>query len=254
MDPKPFLVTGASRGIGRAVCRALIERGEHIVAVARDKAALSKLAKDAPGQVVVVPADLADADARCELPDVVQREFGGLSGVVHAAGVALHQPLAALKEGALRTTFELNFFIPVLLTRKLAPMIIDGGSVTFISSTLASRPAANTLAYSASKAALEAALKTMALELAPRLRVNAVAPGLVDTAMTRVLRLEPGQTAPTGPALERQLREQQARFAAMAPLGRMGRAEEIAEATCALIASEWSTGTVLVLDGGLSCA
>ncbi|MEM6957306.1 MAG: SDR family oxidoreductase [Myxococcota bacterium] len=247
-----FLVTGASRGIGRAIAERLLARGMRVGAVGRDERALRELAKSAPSQVVVMVGDLSLPDQRSEIARAARSTFGELLGVVLAAGVARHEPFSTLSEKSLRHTFEVNFFSPALLCRDLAPLVAKGGSLTMVSSTLATKPAPNTAAYAASKAALEALTRTMAIELAPHVRVNAVAPGIVDTAMVRDLRLEPGEVAPTGQALKERLEAQQQSMAELHPLGRLGNATEVARAVDYLIRSNWSTGTVLTLDGGLT--
>ena len=249
---KRYLVTGASRGIGRVLAERLLAEGAQIAVVARDERALLELAQSAPGQVVVMVGDLMEAEHRARIAKATSQALEHLDGVVLCAGIAQHEPFVTMSERSLRQTFEVNFFAPALLARDLCGLISDGGSITFVSSTLASRAVASTSAYAASKAAVESLTRTMALELAPRVRVNAVAPGLVDTAMTRDLRLEPGESRPSGAELNARLEAQHREMAALHPMQRMGTADEVARAIVHLMESSWSTGTVLTLDGGLS--
>lgn len=248
-----MLVTGASRGIGRAVAERLLGEGREVVLAARDAQKLEALAATAPGRAAVVVADLAhDADlvARACVP------FDGLDGLVHAAGVAPHAPLEAITDADLDVTFALHVRAPLRATQALAAHWAErqqGGSIVHVASTLALRPAAGTLAYSASKAALVAITQAAALELAPRgVRVNAVAPGVVETDMTRALRLAPGEAAPSEVEREARIRAQLEGLRRLHPLGRLGTVEEVAQAIAYLLDAEWVTGTVLSVDGGLS--
>lgn len=245
---KRFLVTGASRGIGRAVAEAVIASGASLFASARSRDALAELSTSE--NVNICPADLSSAEERQALVQSCHE----LDHVVLCAGVAMHEEVRVLQEDALRSTFELNFFAQALLARDLLSQIRTGGSITFVSSTLAQRAAKTTAAYAASKAALESLARTMALELAPAIRVNAVAPGLVDTDMARALRLQPGEIAPSGEERKRREAKQHEFMNAMHPMGRMGRPAEVAELILQVSQSEWMTGSVVTLDGGLSLA
>jgi NAD(P)-dependent dehydrogenase (short-subunit alcohol dehydrogenase family) len=123
----------------------------------------------------------------------------------------------------------------------------------FVTSTLADRPAPTTTVYGATKGALTSMTRTLALELAPdRIRVNALAPGVIDTDMVRAPRLAPGEAMPEGDARRAREEAQLAELARLHPIGRVGRPEEVAEAADFLLHAQFATGTVLVLDGGLS--
>lgn len=241
-----FLVTGASRGIGHAVAGAVVASGAYLLASARSRDALAELSTSE--NVDVCSADLSSAEERQALVQSCHE----LDHVILCAGVAMHEEVRVLQEDTLRATFELNFFAQALLARDLLSRIRAGGSITFVSSTLAQRAARATAAYAASKAAIESLTRTMALELAPALRVNAVAPGLVDTDMARALRLQPGEALPTGEERKRREGEQHEFMNAMHPMGRMGRPSEVAELILQVSQSAWMTGSVVTLDGGLS--
>jgi len=126
-----------------------------------------------------------------------------------------------------------------------------GGAIVQLASTLGLRPAPDTSAYAASKAALIAATRAFALELAPEVRVNAVAPGVVDTEMVRRLRREPDLGAGRGREAEA-VAQQLEGLARLHPLGRLGTPEEVAKAVLFLLDASWVTGTVLTVDGGLT--
>jgi 3-oxoacyl-[acyl-carrier protein] reductase len=224
---KKILVTGASRGIGRAVAERLLAEGREVAGCARDAGKLAEIG------VVPVIADLEDAHG---VIDRAADALGGLDAVVHAAGVAKHAPFEATDERELERAWALHVRAAFRLTRDAAARWRaqgKGGSIVHVASTLALAPAPETLAYAASKAALISLAKTAALELAPHaIRVNVVAPGIVDTDMIR------GRDAEALRALH--------------PLGRLGTAREVADAIVYLLDAAWCTGTVLTIDGGLS--
>lgn len=246
------LVTGASRGIGAACARALLAEGASVALLGRDGGALAVVAGEG-GSATTLAADLTDSDARDAVVDEAVEALGGLDAMVLAAGVAQHVPFAAIDESAVRRQLELNLVAPLMMVhRGLGALRAGRGSVVMIGSTLADRPAPTTTAYAASKAGLHAATRQLAAELAPAVRVNAVAPGVVDTAMTRALRLAPGEPMPQGPELETRVNAQLEALRALHPLGRLGTPEEVAEATLHLLGAEWTTGAILTVDGGLT--
>lgn len=222
------LVTGASRGIGRAVVERLISEGRKVAIVARDGDKLAEI----DGACAIV-ADLEDARG---IVDRAADALGGLDGVVHAAGVARHAPIEAIEESELERAWALHVRAAFRLTRDAAMRWRSGGqggSIVHVASTLAIAPAPETLAYAASKAALIALAKTAALELArDKIRVNVVAPGIVETDMIHGRDLD-------------ELR-------ALHPLGRLGTPRDVADAIVYLLDASWATGTVLTIDGGLT--
>ena len=242
------LVTGASRGIGRAVVEALLADGRRVAAVARDRRRLETLEG-----AHAVSRDLSD-------PGGVVAEavaaLGGVDGLVHAAGIAEHAPLEAISVSAVDRAHALHVRAPLVLAQDLAAHLRGQGrpgSIVMVTSTLASRPAPTTLAYAASKAALTTLTRGLALELAADgIRVNAVAPGVVDTDMVRALRLAPGEEAPVGEARVQRLEQQLATLRDLHPLGRLGTPVEVAAAILHALDAGWMTGSVVTLDGGLT--
>lgn len=250
-DGWKVLVTGASRGIGAACARALMQEGARVALVGRDESALASVAEGSE-RAVALTADLTDPESRDGVVDRAAAALGGLDGLVLAAGVATHAPFEALEETALRDQLELNLVAPLMMVQRALPSLRAGhGSVVMIGSTLADRPAPTTTAYAASKAGLHTATRQLAAELAP-VRVNAVSPGVVDTAMTRALRLGPGEPMPQGPELEERVKGQLDELRSLHPLGRLGTPVEIAEAVLHLLGAEWTTGAILTVDGGLT--
>ena len=249
-----IVVTGASRGIGRAVATALLARGDAVALIARDDQALAAVASAAPGRAHCLAADLAQPGQAEETVERAAQALGGLDGLVCCAGVVRYEFVGGISRGELAAQLAVNFLAPVLASQRAAALMGGGGggSIVHLASTLALQPAPGTLGYAAAKAALLAAVKTLAAELAPQgVRVNAVAPGGVDTDMIRVPRLAPGEPSPVGDALAARIAAELAALRTLHPLGRLGTPAEIAAAVLFLLDAQWITGTVLVIDGGL---
>lgn len=238
------LVTGASRGIGRAVAEALLERGATLAVVGRDTDPLLALSKLAPARVTLMICDLSEPEARRQVVPRAFEALGGLDGLVSAAGIIHYETAAQLREESLREQLEVDLIAPLMLARDAGLTMGEGGSIVHISSTLAVRAAPSTVAYAVAKAGLEASVRGLALELAPRgVRVNAVRPGVVDTDMIRQAR--PGE-AGGEEAESTRLRA----LAQLHPLGRIGRPEEVAAAALYLLDAPFVTGSCLTVDGG----
>jgi NAD(P)-dependent dehydrogenase (short-subunit alcohol dehydrogenase family) len=240
------LVTGATRGIGRAVTDAILGAGGRVIAVARDGEALAAQARASAGRLTPMVADLTDSIARERLVARAIATVGAIDGAVQAAGAVRYQGVLDVGEKDLRVQVELNFVAPFLIARDLAHHMVDRGrgSVVLVASTLAVRPAENTAAYAATKAALVSMTRSFALELAPRgVRFNAVLPGVVDTDMIRGPR--PGVTD-----VVRTVEE----LARLHPMGRLGRSDEVAAAIVHLLDAPFTTGASLAVDGGLLLA
>jgi len=249
-------ITGATRGIGRAVVEAVLERGGRVVAIATNEALLGELRSRAPEAVGTVVADLQDTN---NLPRVGRAScdaFGRLDGLVNCAGIAEYQAFGAISAVSLEAQLRVNLMAPLLLSQHLANALRDSrGAIVNVSSTLSERVAPMTASYSATKAALNSITKTLALELAEHgVRVNAVLPGVVDTDMVRVPRLEQGEAAPTGSALEERIEHQLQRLRALHPLGRLGTPNDVATVITGLLDHPWQTGSLVTVDGGLSLA
>jgi 3-oxoacyl-[acyl-carrier protein] reductase len=214
------LVTGTSRGIGAAVRARLRSRGDEVVGVSRG------------GSAQDLAVDLAtDFDAGWVLDQACER-LGSIDGLVHCAGFAHHASLAHVSSAALDAHYRVHARSAILLTRELSARLGGReGAVVFVTSTLAQRGVAGTSAYAAAKGALEAAARALAVELAPRVRVNCIAPGGVDTAMVA---------------------ERAEELAALHPLGRLATPDEIADGVLFALDARFMTGSILTLDGGLS--
>ena len=238
------IVSGASSGIGRAIAVNLVRCGARVALLGRRAGMLQETAQlcGEPTQTQVVPLDLAQPELIAPAIAELASRVGRLYGMCHCAGIVQTLPLAASKPERLRSMLDLNFLAGVELARALTRRdVLDeqGGSVLWIASIYAHVGAPGQIGYCASKGAILAAMRAMALELAPRkVRVNCISPGLVNTAMTEA-------------SGSRMSEEQWARIASMHPLG-TGRPEDVARAASFMLdpANVWLTGADLIVDGG----
>jgi NAD(P)-dependent dehydrogenase (short-subunit alcohol dehydrogenase family) len=240
------LVTGASRGIGRAVAEQLHARGARVALVARASDALTETASRLSGSIALV-ADLSRVEDAERVVEAASDALCGLDAVVNCAGMVRYADACETSYADVKAQLDLNFIAPFVICREAARIMRasgEGGAIVNVASTLALRPAAQTAAYAASKAAVLSMTRAFALELGPfGIRVNAVAPGLVDTEMIRALR--PGEAS-----IEVQLEG----LRKLHPLGRLGVPSDIAQAVVYLLEADFVTGSVLVVDGGLLVA
>ncbi|MGW6936464.1 SDR family NAD(P)-dependent oxidoreductase [Lentzea sp. NPDC054927] len=238
---KVALVTGASRGIGRGIAIALGESGARVfVGYVADKRAADETAaaiEVAGGTAVPVCADLAEPDGVDRILDAVAADGGHVDVLVNNAGAILRPAGWAELQGVdLHRTIELNLTAPIRLITSIAPSMRERGwgRIVNFTSTYAMAGCAPILAYSSAKAGIISLTYAMARELGPHgITVNAIAPGNVDTAMTRA----------AGPDAVRWAIE-------TTPTGRLGTPEDIARAARFLIENEFVNGHVLTMDGG----
>ncbi|UBU09964.1 SDR family NAD(P)-dependent oxidoreductase [Nonomuraea gerenzanensis] len=243
MSGRAVLVTGASRGIGRAVAAAFAAQGDRVAIHHRDSAEEADgLLRELPGGGhAVVRADLADPEAVRAMVDAAARELGGAIDVlVNNAGRYFHHPVTDLSyqewQDAWRRTLEVNLLGAANAIWCALPYMPPGARIVNVSSRGAFRGEPDAPAYGASKAGLNAMSQSLAVALAPRgIAVAAVAPGFVETDMTNE-----HLKAPRGDAIR-----------AQSPFGRVARPEEIAAAVLYLASpdAEWASGAVLDLNG-----
>ncbi|HLG47525.1 MAG TPA: SDR family oxidoreductase [Reyranella sp.] len=231
------LVTGSTSGIGAATARRLATDG-YTVALhsARSAEAGQKIAKELNGSYH--QADLADETATRALVASVLDEHGRLDVLVNNAGLSIRIPHADLKAATpalWRQMLDVNLISPfVLVAEAEAALRQAKGSVVNIGTHAGVRPKGSSIPYAASKAALHHVTRLLALTLGPDVRVNAVAPGLVETPMTATWpdMLETWNTR--------------------APMRRPAKPEDIADLVAALIANDYVTGEIVIADGGLN--
>jgi NAD(P)-dependent dehydrogenase (short-subunit alcohol dehydrogenase family) len=244
LDGVRALVTGASKGIGVAICERLAAEGARIVASGRDRTSLDQLAERLReahhAETVCLPADLADPDAVTPLADAAWEAFDGLDLLVNNAGMSITGPATAMSRADWDTVMAVNLHSPAMLAADLGRRMADGGGgrIVTIGSAAALRALPGHYAYCASKAALVMATRVLALELGPRgVRANSICPTVVLTEMgTRVW----GDEAKAAPMLAR------------IPAGHFAVPEDVAAAVVYLASpgAEMVNGTELVLDGG----
>jgi 2-deoxy-D-gluconate 3-dehydrogenase len=240
---KVAIVTGASRGLGRAAAMALIEQGVRVLAVARSVDALRQLESIAPENVRILPCDMLDSDAVAELPGQAIDAFGHLDIVVNNAGIAPAGRFLEQDKQVWDEVMAVNITAPATLARAAGQHMVAQGSgkIINIASTSGILGKATLVAYSASKGALLQFTKALAAEWASiGIQVNAIAPGAFATDAQRVVLDSPD-------ILTRRLRK--------IPAQRMGESEEIGPLVCYLVSnkSDFVTGAVFVIDGGESC-
>jgi 3-oxoacyl-[acyl-carrier protein] reductase len=235
MAPRRVLITGASKGIGRAVADRLAAAGHTPIGLARSRP------EDFPGEFYEV--DLADRAATAEVLDRIVAS-GKIEAVVNNAGIARFARIGSIGFDDLFTTYDLNVRAPVQVVQAVLPGMLAAGWGRIVNVTsLTTLGTPERTPYAASKAALEAATRIWAGELAQTgITVNAVAPGPVETELFR-------ERSPIGS-------EREARFLDKVPLRRVGTPREIAHAICALLDEDagYITGQIIRADGGGSIA
>jgi len=248
MPPAPqkvALVTGAARGIGLATAKRFLAEGWRVALLDIERAllqdAVTALAK--PDQTLALSCDVSDAKGVAEAIDAIGRHFGRLDALVNNAGVAVFAPVLETSDEDWNRILSVNLTGPFLCTKAAVPLMREGGGGAIVNITSISSVRASTLrsAYGTSKAGLAHLTKQLAVELAALgIRVNAVAPGPVDTAMAKAV-----HTAAI-----------RADYHDAIPLNRYGLEEELAEAIFFLSSdrSSYITGQILAVDGGFDAA
>lgn len=242
LNGKTALVTGASRGIGRATALALASAGARVlVHFGSDEQAADTVVKtirDAGGKADKVGADLSAAQGPHELAGRV-RELAGdrLDILVANAGVSKAATIEDTTIEDFDRIFAINVRAPFFLVQQLLPMMGEGGSIVLLSSLAARASVGNLSAYASSKGAIDTLVKHFASALGPRgIRVNAVAPGVVQTDMSNFTKTDAGRDYTLG----------------MQALKRLAEPDDIAGAALFLAsdAARWVTGDTLHVDGG----
>jgi|HubBroStandDraft_6_1064221.scaffolds.fasta_scaffold108043_2 3-oxoacyl-[acyl-carrier protein] reductase len=242
---KVAMVTGASRGLGRAMAHALADEGMHVSICARTgdtlNEAVAALTK-AGGSAIGFVGDMTTPGDAQKWVDETVKKFGGIDVLVNNAGSARPGALGELPESAWQEEFDLNLFAPVRLARLCAEYMEKrgGGSIINIGS-IYGRESGGPLTYNASKAALHSFTKMLAREFAPKnIRVNTIAPGSILTAggiWEQLFR--------ENPAFEKDFISHEM------PAGRLGRPDEVAYAVVMLASprASWITGANIAVDG-----
>ena len=236
------LITGASSGIGAATARVMAGAGARVAIVGRDRDRLGALAASLPGEPVALQADLRDPEQAAALADRAADALGVLDAVVHSAGIYEPEPLDAAALETFERQWAVNVRAPWLTTRAALPHLRDGATIVFVSSTVARAGFAGCSAYSATKGAVAGMARALAVELAPRIRVNTIEPGFVATPMVTSQYAANGDLEPF--------------LVSKTPVGFVGAAEDIAHGiafACSSL-SRYMTGSTLTVDGGWTAA
>ena len=237
------LITGSTSGIGAAIARRLSMEGFSVVLHSRNSTEAGHALVRELGSAAYVQADLADDADRVRLIRESIAVWGKLDVLINNAGVSRvipHNDLAAATSDIWKELHEVNVVAPFRLVAEaeaeLRNAAVRGrpGCVVNISSHAGVRPKGASIPYAATKAALNHVTRLLALSLAPDIRVNAIAPGLVDTPLT------------SNWTQAQQLWKEQA------PMRRAASPEDIAQAVSMLVASDYMTGEIVLLDGGLN--
>ena len=234
---KVALVTGSASGIGAATARRLAADGMTVAVHSRSsRDAGEALAAELGGSYH--QADLADDAAAAALVPEVVSEYGRLDVLVNNAGISRpvpHADLDGLTASDWRKLLDVNLIAPWLLcTAALPALRASEGCIVNVTSHAGVRPKGSSIAYAASKAALNHTTKLLAAALGPSVRVNAVAPGLVDTPLTQAWT------------------EAQDLWKTSSPMGRAAQPADVADLISAVVHNSYLTGEVILLDGGLN--
>jgi NAD(P)-dependent dehydrogenase (short-subunit alcohol dehydrogenase family) len=235
-EGKVALVTGASRGIGFAVAKRLVDEGAKVVITARKSEALQAAASEL-GNTLWVAGNADDAEHREQVLDLVATELGPLDVFVNNAGInPAYGPLLSIERPAMDKILSTNVVAALDWVRSVVHSGMPAGAaIVNIASIAGLTPAPGIAFYGVSKAALIALTTQLALELAPGIRVNAVAPAVIKTNFAKALYEGREEKVIEG-----------------YPLGRLGEPEDVAAAVAFLLSRDasWITGQTLVIDGG----
>jgi NAD(P)-dependent dehydrogenase (short-subunit alcohol dehydrogenase family) len=240
LEGKSAVVTGGGSGIGRATCRRMAAEGARVAVLDLDGDAAGAVAGEIGG--VSFPVDVGDPDALRQAVDGAAAALGGLSIIYNNAGTSAFNRLHELEPAEWDRVLRVNLTGVWAGIRAAVPHLLagGGGSIVSTASISGTRPAAGEAPYAASKAAVAALTASAALEYGPTIRVNAVSPGMIRTAMTApMFEFMPGQVE---------------RFETGTPVGRIGEPEDVADVVVFLCSdmARFVTGQNIVVDGGLT--
>lgn len=244
--PKIALVTGASRGIGKAICKELLHSGYSVIGLSRSinttDVDLNRIAKENQVSYSGIRADVSNTQDYEKVFEFIRKEFGMLNLLVHNAGVAPleRKDVLEMSVDSYNRVMQINLFGPVFLTQKLFPLmeLAESGSIVFISSISADVASINRAEYCISKAGLSMFAKVMAERLArTKLIVFEIRPGIIETDMTKPVLNKYNKLIEEG----------------LVPKGRIGQPEDIALALRALVSGDfaYTNGLCVEISGGM---
>jgi NAD(P)-dependent dehydrogenase (short-subunit alcohol dehydrogenase family) len=238
LSGRTAIVTGASRGIGLAVAQRLAADGADVVLTSRNQESADEAAEQVGGNAIGVAAHAVDEDAARHCVELALDRFGSIDILINNAGTnPAYGPLIEQDHARFAKTFEVNLWAPLLWTSLAvkAWMGEHGGAIVNTASIGGMHQSPNMGMYNATKAALIHVTKQLALELSPRVRVNAICPGVVRTKLAEAL-----------------WKDHEDAVSGSTALGRIGEPPDVAAAVAFLVSDEasWITGETMVIDGG----
>ena len=244
LENKVAVVTGGGSGIGLATAKRFAAEGAHTVITGRNKDSLDAASVEIGSQAIAVQSDVSDLGQVSGLYEDIKRDFGRIDIVFANAGIAQVAPFENVEEDFYDRHFDINTKGLFFTVQKALPFLGDGASIILCGSILSGKGMANLSVYNATKAAVRSFARTWAEEFRSRhVRVNVISPGPIETPMFNKLGVTEEQVHEMGAALLPQI-----------PLGRLGRAEEVANAALFLASDESSfvNGAELAVDGGMA--
>jgi len=244
LQGKIAVITGGSSGIGLATATRFVAEGAYVFIMGRRQTELDKAKAILGSNVTAVQGDISNLDDLNRLYETVQREKGGLDIIVASAGYVAPLPTESVTPEHFDKTFDINARGTFFTVQKALPLLRDGGSIVVVASGMHLKGFADFGVYAATKAAIRSFTRTWASEFKGRgIRVNTLSPGMIETPIVDGL-FNSKEEADGARAMFKQI----------TPLGRIGRAEEMAAAALFLASDEssYSTGIDLIADGGIT--
>lgn len=241
---KTVLITGASSGIGKATAFYFHQKDYFVIGLGRNQAELEKIQKELPNFLFLI-ADFQEVSSieNCgqEVISFLKTKSQSLDAIINNAGIYAQTATGQSDFANWKSQFQVNLFASIQITELLIPYMSSGGSITNVTSTLAFKPGALNGGYSASKAAMNTWTQSLAQRLAPKIRVNAVSPGIVETPIHRL------DSNPDKAKVITEINQKQ-------PMKRIGQPIDIAKSIYFLAGddSAWTTGSILNVDGGIN--
>jgi|TARA_B110000114_G_scaffold184106_1_gene227008 NAD(P)-dependent dehydrogenase (short-subunit alcohol dehydrogenase family) len=240
-----ILITGGGSGLGAGIAQYMAKQGARLTISGRRAEKLEEVAAQIGPACSICVGDVTNAEDRARMIDTAVAHGGGLQGLANVAGNILRGPITELDPDAVLDLMNTNVVAGMALTGLATPHLeVQGGAILFIGSVHTRRAFPGASPYAATKGAVETLSQVLAAELGPKgIRVNCLLPGAVPT--------EINVRAGIASSTEENLARLQS-MTAEHPLGRIGTPQDIAEAADYLMRAEWTTGTSVVVDGGLA--
>jgi NAD(P)-dependent dehydrogenase (short-subunit alcohol dehydrogenase family) len=243
LDNKIAVITGGTTGIGLATAQLFIAEGAKVIVTGRNPETLDQAKKILGSGVDVIAADTGDLKAVGQLFTIIGKRYKKIDALFVNAGIAKFVPLAQSTPEMFDEQFNINVRGAYFTVQHAVPLIADGGAILFTASMVTSIAEPNASVYSATKAAVRSFGRSLASELAPRIRVNTISPGPIETPIF-------GKLGLTSEAIQGFATDMLQRN----PLKRIGHVDDVAKAALFLLSdqSAYTTGIELFVDGGMA--